>query len=165
MGRLRHDSRSTDGAQYRGLARNRSGDRAAAAQSSEENVSVATGTAMGVAMLIGVAALEAQEVTIGPTIVTARAAFFVSAPEEHESVRIPDTNTPCGSPLKNAAMLGLGLSLAVGVIELTYTIIREPFVRNGRDLPRADPKLIAWAGGAGFAIGLIGTEVCRRRRR
>lgn len=120
---------------------------------------------VGVAMLIGVSAVEAQDVTGGPTISAARAAFSMSAPSASEPVHVGDANAHCGSALKNAALLGLGVSLAVGMIELTYTIIREPLVRNGRDLPRADPTLIAWAGGAGFVIGLIGTEICRHRRR
>jgi hypothetical protein len=85
--------------------------------------------------------------------------------ETSHTVELPIASSHCGSALKNAVMLGLGVSLAVGVIELTYTVIREPLVRNGHDLPRADPTLIAWAGGAGFVIGLVGTELCRRRER
>jgi hypothetical protein len=70
----------------------------------------------------------------------------------------------CGSILKNGALLGLGLALAVGSIELAYTIVREPFVRNGHDWPVAAPVWIAWAGGAGFIAGVVGTTLCRRRR-
>lgn len=99
----------------------------------------------------------------GPTVTAARAAFF--APSGQRPAPIADyAEASCGSALKNAALLGLGLSLATAVIELVYTLVREPFVRNGHDVPGADPTIIAWAGGAGFVAGLIGTELCRRRR-
>ena len=101
----------------------------------------------------------------GPTVVAARAAFSTpSTPTDAASIALLPA-AECGSTLKNAALLGLGLSLATAVLELTYTILREPFVVNGVDLPAADPRIIAGAGGAGFIIGLVGTEMCRRRRR
>jgi hypothetical protein len=128
-------------------------------------VSIAT-RAVGIAMLAGGSMLAAQErAASGPTVVAARAAFFTLPVPTRERAVVHDTSARCGSSLKNAAMLGLGFSLAAGMLELTYTIVREPFVRNGHDVPRADPRLIAWAGGAGFVVGLIGTELCRRRRR
>ena len=101
----------------------------------------------------------------GPTVVAARAAFFAptTATGAARIARLPAAE--CGSTLKNAALLGLGLSLATAVLELTYTILREPFVVNGVDLPAADPRIIAGAAGAGFIVGLVGTEMCRRRRR
>ena len=99
----------------------------------------------------------------GPTIASARAGFFVpSTPIDAAAQPLPLAE--CGSTLRNAALLGLGLSLATAILELTYTIVREPFVRNGVDLPAADPRLIAAAGGVGFLVGVIGTERCRRRR-
>ena len=102
----------------------------------------------------------------GPFVEGARSAF--AAPVSIRSDAgdtLTISSTPCGSRWKNAAMLGLGLSLATGVLEVTYTLVREPVVRNGGSWPRADPALIAWAGGAGFLVGLVGTEVCRRRNR
>jgi hypothetical protein len=116
-------------------------------------------------MLVSVAALEAQTITGGPTIAAARAGFSMAPSGTLEALDPFDPTADCGSTLKNAALLGLGVALAVGVIELTYTIIREPFVRNGQDLPQANPILIAWGGGTGFVVGLVGTELCRRRRR
>ena len=115
---------------------------------------------------LAAAPLDSQErVATGPTIVAARAAFF-PPPEAHAHREVvQDTTASCGSHLKNAVMLGLGVALAAGVLELTYTLIREPLNRNGQDLPPADPMLIAWAGGGGFVIGFAGTELCRRRRR
>jgi hypothetical protein len=127
-------------------------------------VSLARRAAVGVAVLLGVSTVEAQ-VADGPTIRAARAGVSMISRETFRALRLPNTTAHCGSGFKNAALLGLGFSLAVGVIELTYTIIREPLVRNGHDLPQADPMLIAWAGGAGFVIGLVGTELCRRRHR
>lgn len=115
------------------------------------------------AALVAAPMLPAQ--ARGPTIAAARAAVFVSSSAPWPAPRSIELQASCGSALKNGALLGLGLSLATAVIELTYTIVREPFVRNGHDLAAADPTLIAWAGGAGFVIGLVGTEVCRRRRR
>ncbi|HEY7408294.1 MAG TPA: hypothetical protein VH638_08500 [Gemmatimonadaceae bacterium] len=115
------------------------------------------------AALVAAPMLPAQE--RGPTVAAARAAVFVLSAAPSPASPSIDLQASCGSALKNAALLGLGLSLATAVLELTYTIAREPFVRNGHDLPAADPALIAWAGGAGFVIGLVGTEVCRRRRR
>ena len=101
----------------------------------------------------------------GPTVVAARAAFFTpTMPTDGATVALLP-RSECGSTLRNAALLGLGLSLATAVLELTYTIVREPFVKNGVDLPAADPRLIAGAAGAGFIVGLVGTELCRRRRR
>jgi hypothetical protein len=124
---------------------------------------VSVGTiAAGVALVITGSLLGAQE--HGPTVTAARAAFAAPATAgDHEP---PTFTAPasCGSALKNAALLGLGLSLATAVLELTYTFVREPFVRNGHDLPGADPTIIAWAGAAGFIGGLVGTELCRRRR-
>ena len=102
----------------------------------------------------------------GPFVDGARSAF--AAPLSIGSDAggsLARSSTRCGSHWKNAAMLGLGLSLATGVLEVTYTLVREPVVRNGGSWPRADPALIAWAGGAGFVVGLVGTEVCRRRNR
>jgi hypothetical protein len=129
-------------------------------------VSITTLAAVGIATLLGVWTLGAQEpVTSGPTVTAARAAFFVPAGASRERAAVRDTSSTCGSALKNAAMLGLGFSLAASILELTYTIVREPLVRRGHDLPPADPALIAWAGGAGFVLGLIGTERCRRRHR
>ena len=116
-------------------------------------------------MLLGASILEAQAGAGGPTIAAARVGVSVPSSGTSHHVELPDATSHCGSALKNAAMLGLGFSLAVGVIELTYTIVREPLIRNGHDLPHADPMLIAWAGGAGFVIGLVGTELCRRRHR
>ena len=116
--------------------------------------------------MLAAAPLASQErVATGPTVVAARAAFF-PAPEAHAGREVVnDIPASCGSYFKNAALLGLGFALAAGVLELTYTVIREPLNRNGHDLAAADPMLIAWAGGAGFVIGLAGTELCRRRRR
>jgi hypothetical protein len=129
-------------------------------------VSIATLAAVGIATLVGVWTLEAQEsANSGPTVTAARAAFFAPAAAPRERATVRDTSSACGSALKNAAMLGLGFSLVASILELTYTIVREPLVRRGHDLPPADPALIAWAGGAGFALGLIGTERCRRRHR
>jgi hypothetical protein len=128
-------------------------------------VSVARRAAVGVAALLGASTIEAQGAASGPTIAAARAGVSVVSSEASRVLKLPHATAHCGSAFKNAVMLGLGLSLAVGVIELTYTIVREPLVRNGHDLPHADPMLIAWAGGAGFVIGLVGTELCRRRNR
>jgi hypothetical protein len=126
-------------------------------------VSGATIRAVAVALFITSSTLAAQGG--GPTVALARAAF--SAPGATTRAALPNVEpgAPCGSALKNAALLGLGLAAATAMIELTYTIVREPFVRNGSDLPAADPRLIAWAGGAGFIVGALGTELCRRRRR
>ena len=122
--------------------------------------------AVGIALLVSASMLGAQEpVTSGPTVIAARAAFYTPSAGIRERSVAYDTSADCGSSLKNAAMLGLGFSLAAIVLELTYTLVREPFVRRGHDVPPADPALIAWAGGAGFVVGLIGTELCRRGRR
>ena len=105
-------------------------------------------------------------VDAGPFVERVRSA--VAAPvsiRDDAGATLAISRTPCGSRWKNAAMLGLGLSLATGVLEVTYTLVREPVVRNGGSWPRADPALMAWAGGAGFLVGIVGTEVCRRRRR
>ncbi len=115
-----------------------------------------------IALLVDAPTLVAQE--RGPTVAAARAAFF-TPPSPQGQLPIADSAAAsCGSALKNAALLGLGLSLATATIELLYTLVREPFVRNGHDVPGADPTIILWAGGAGFIAGLIGTEICRRRR-
>ena len=101
----------------------------------------------------------------GPTVVAARAAFFApTTPADAATVALLPA-AECGSTLRNGALLGLGLSLATAMLELTYTIVREPFVVNGVDLPAADPRLVAGAAGAGFIVGLVGTELCHRRRR
>ena len=113
-------------------------------------------------LLVNASTVAAQD--RGPTVTAARAAFFAPPSLERRTPTAGHAATPCGSTLKNAAMLALGLSLATAVIELTYTLAREPFVRNGHDLPGADPTIIVWAGGAGFIAGLAGTEICRRRR-
>jgi hypothetical protein len=121
--------------------------------------------AVAIATLV-VAPLHSQApISTGPTVATARVAFVPPAAVRAEPGVVYDTPGSCGSHFKNAVMLGLGFALATGVIELTYTIIREPVNRNGHDWPAADPMLIAWAGGAGFVIGLVGTELCQRRRR
>ena len=126
-------------------------------------MTVATIGAVVVSLFIAGSTLVAQE--RGPTVALARAAF--AAPLAPAPFAPPTLDVPasCGSALRNAALLGLGLAAATATIELTYTILREPFVRNGSDLPAADPMLIAWAGGAGVIVGAIGTELCRRRRR
>ncbi len=118
--------------------------------------------AAAAALVITGSALTAQE--HGPTVTAARVAFAVPAMIDHDDPPALEPPASCGSALKNAALLGLGLSLATAVIELTYTVVREPFVRNGHDLPVADPTIIAWAGGAGFIGGVVGTALCRRRR-
>ena len=129
-------------------------------------MSIAARAAVGIAMIVGASTLEAQGRSVGgPTILAARAAHFVPATTSHDAWVDFDEPASCGSPLKNAALLGLGFSLAAVVLEVTYTIVREPFVRRGHEVSPADPTLIAWAGGAGFVLGLIGTELCRRRRR
>lgn len=119
-------------------------------------------TALLVALVITASALTAQE--YGPTVAAARAAFWVPTIADRAAPALPGAPASCGSALKNAALLGLGLSLAAAVIELVYTLAREPFVRNGHDIPGADPAIIAWAGAAGFIGGLVGTALCRRRR-
>jgi hypothetical protein len=116
-------------------------------------------------MLLGASSLGAQErVAGGPTVSSARAAFSPPMLAKASPAFTIDTKPSCGSSLKNAAMLGLGFSVAAVMLELTYTVIREPLIRRGHDLPPADPMLIAWAGGAGFVLGLMGTELCRNRR-
>lgn len=111
--------------------------------------------------------ISAQErlVATGPTIGLARAAFSV-APAPHAPIAIDSViDESCGSMLRNGLLMGLGFSLATASLELLYTLVREPFVRQGHDVARADPRWIAWAGGAGFVVGLIGTDRCRRRQR
>jgi hypothetical protein len=116
--------------------------------------------------VLAVAPLSSQErIASGPTIVAARAAFFLPPDARALGRVMQEPPVSCGSHLKNGVLLGLGFALAAGVLELTYTLIREPLNRNGHDLAAADPMLIAWAGGAGFVIGLAGTEVCQRRGR
>ena len=118
--------------------------------------------ALLVALVPTASALTAQE--RGPTVMAARAAFVAPSIADRHAPASHAAAAPCGSALKNAALLGLGLSLATAVIELVYTIVRVPWVRNGHDVPGADPTIIAWAGAAGFIGGLVGTELCRRRR-
>jgi hypothetical protein len=118
--------------------------------------------AAAAALLITASTVMAQD--RGPTVTAARAAFVAPVSLERRTPTADYAAVSCGSPLKNAALLGLGLSLAAAVIELTYTLVREPFVRNGHDVPGADPTIIVWAGGAGFIAGVVGTEMCRRRR-
>ena len=122
-----------------------------------------------VALALGVCAsvITAQErpAATGPTIALARAAFSLE-PEPHTPIAIDSLITEsCGSMLRNGLLMGLGFSLATASLELVYTLVREPLVRQGHDVARADPRWIAWAGGAGVIIGLIGTERCRRRQR
>lgn len=122
--------------------------------------------AVCVAVLVTPAVARAQAaVGAGPTIDAARSGFSVPVSIRRGVTVSLAASVACGSPWRNAVMLGLGLSLATGVLELTYTLLREPVVRNGGSWPRADPALMAWAGGAGFVAGLFGTEVCRRRNR
>ena len=122
---------------------------------------------IALALVVCVPAVGAQvrPIVSGPTVVAARAAFSVAPAISLSSdggLRIPES---CGSSVRNALLLGLGFSLATASLELVYTILREPFSRNGHDWARADPVWIAWAGGAGFLAGWIGTELCRRRQR
>lgn len=118
-------------------------------------------------LVVWASVMTAQEppVATGPTIALARAAFAV-APTPHAPIAIDSViEESCGSMLKNGLLMGLGFSLATASLELVYTLVREPFVRQGHDVARADPRWILWAGGAGFVVGLIGTERCRRRQR
>ena len=115
-----------------------------------------------VALVVSASLLAAQ--AQGPTVTAARVALAAPAIAGHPAPPMLGAPASCGSALKNATLLGLGLSLATAVLELTYTLVREPFVRSGHDVPGADPTLIAWAGAAGFIGGLVGTEICRRRR-
>ena len=117
--------------------------------------------AAAAALLADVSSAIAQD--RAPTVAAARAAFAVPSTSDRTAM-VYQPAAACGSTLKNAALLGLGLSLATAVIELMYTLVREPFIRNGHDLPGADPTIILWAGTAGFVAGLVGTEICRRRR-
>lgn len=125
---------------------------------------VATLRALVIAAVLGTSTLAAQE-RRGLTITAARAAFSSPTRPATDGSLSRIAPADCGSSLRNAVLLGVGLSLAAGVLELTYTLIREPFVRRGHDWPAARPVIIAWAGAAGFALGLAGTEMCRRRRR
>lgn len=118
--------------------------------------------ATAAALVLTASTLAAQGQS--PTVAAARAAFAVPAIAGPRAMPVLDPAASCGASLKNAALLGLGLSLATATIELVYTVVREPFVRNGHDIPGADPTIIAWAGAAGFIGGLVGTEICRRRR-
>jgi hypothetical protein len=124
---------------------------------------VSIATIAAVVLFLPGSLLAAQEG--GPTVVAGRVAFFAPSVESRTHAVELEPAAPCGAALKNAALLGLGVSLATAMIEFTYTLVREPFVRNGHDWPGADPTLIAWAGGAGFVVGLVGSELCRRRRR
>ena len=118
--------------------------------------------AVAITLLANASMVVAQE--RGPTVAAARAAFRAPSSAERRLPMAEYASASCGSALKNAVLLGLGLSLATATIELLYTLVREPFVRNGHDVPGADPAIILWAGGAGFVAGLAGTEMCRRRR-
>jgi|RhiMetdeSRZDD1v2_1073273.scaffolds.fasta_scaffold1603765_1 hypothetical protein len=114
-------------------------------------------------LFLATSALAAQ--AQGPTVAEARVAFFASpTPGDATTITLLPP-AECGSTVKNAALLGLGFFFAAAVLELTYTFLREPFVLNGVDLPAADPRIIAGAAGGGFLVGLVGTELCRRRRR
>ena len=115
-----------------------------------------------VAVLVATSPLAAQD--DGPTVAAARAAVVAPTMDARGASPLLDAPAPCGPALKNAALLGLGVSLGTAAIELLYTLVREPFVRNGHDVPGADPTIIAWAGAAGFVGGLVGTAMCRRRR-
>lgn len=126
-------------------------------------MSRATFVVVAASLFVASSTLAAQ--AYGPTVVAARAAFFTPSTPTDVATLALEAPAACGSRLTNAALLGLGLSLATAMLELTYTIVREPFVVNGVDLPAADPRLIAGAAGAGFIVGLVGTELCRRRRR
>ncbi|HJU69226.1 MAG TPA: hypothetical protein VJ650_13380 [Gemmatimonadaceae bacterium] len=119
-------------------------------------------TAILVALLGSASTAVAQ--AHGPTVTAARVAFVAPSSGERRVPVVDYAATSCGSASKNAALLGLGLSLATATLELAYTVVREPFVRNGHDVPGADPTLIGWAGGAGFIGGLVATTMCRRRR-
>ena len=116
-----------------------------------------------VVLLLAVSILRAQE--HGPTVAAARIAVTAPPAPDDYATRPYAPPADCGSVVKNAVLLGAGFSLATMMIELMYTIVREPFVQNGHDWPAADPTLIAWAGGAGVVVGLVGTHLCRRRRR
>lgn len=104
--------------------------------------------------------LGAQPVAPVGTIGAAR----VAVTQPHGTVNAGSTlePLPCGSALKNGAMLGLGLALATASLELLYTLVRAPFVNAGHDVPRAEPWLITIAGGTGFLAGLVRSELCRR---
>lgn len=129
-------------------------------------MSIGARAAVGIAMILGASALQAQDSGgSGPTILAARAAVFVPTTTSHQASVVFTQEQSCGSALKNAALMGLGFSLAAVVLEVTYTLVREPFVRRGHEVSPADPALIAWAGGAGFVLGLLGTELCRQRQR
>lgn len=120
---------------------------------------------VAVAPLLFVASATLSAQTYGPTVVAARAGFAAPSLTTDAATVALLPAAECGSRLRNAALLGLGLSLATAMLELTYTILREPFVVNGVELPAADPRIIAGAAGGGFILGLVGTELCRRRRR
>ncbi len=115
-----------------------------------------------VGVIVTTSPLAAQD--HGPTVAAARAAVVAPTMDGRGASLLLDAPAACGSALKNAALLGLGFSLGTAAIELLYTLVREPFVRNGHDVPGADPTIIAWAGAAGFVGGLVGTAICRRRR-
>ena len=123
---------------------------------------------IALAVAVWGSAIMAQErpAVPGPTIALARVAFWVGPAPPHAPIAIESvTDQSCGSMVKNGLLMGLGFSLATASLELVYTLVREPFVRQGHDVARADPRWIAWAGGAGFVVGVIGTERCRRRQR
>jgi hypothetical protein len=121
--------------------------------------------ALALAVCVSLVGAQERAVATGPTIGAARVAFSV-ATLAHPTIALDSVITEsCGSMLKNGLLMGLGFSLATASLELVYTLVREPFVRQGHDVARADPRWIAWAGGAGFLVGLIGTERCRRRQR
>lgn len=117
------------------------------------------------AVWVSMVGAQERALTTGPTIAAARVAFSVAMTDRAPIALDSVFNESCGSMLKNGLLMGLGFSLATASLELVYTLVREPFVRQGHDVARADPRWIAWAGGAGFLVGLIGTERCRRRQR
>lgn len=106
------------------------------------------------------APLGAQPVAPAGTMSAARMAVAPLPTEANAVITIEPRS--CGSSLKNGTMLGLGLALATASLELVYTLLRAPFANAGHDVPRAEPWLIAIAGGAGFLVGVVRTEICRR---
>ena len=117
------------------------------------------------AVWVSLVGAQERAIATGPTIGAARVGVSI-VPTAHSAIAL-DSVIPesCGSMLKNGLLMGLGFSLATASLELVYTLVREAFVRQGHDVTPADPRWIAWAGGAGFLVGLIGTERCRRRQR
>ncbi|MGQ0714492.1 MAG: hypothetical protein ACT4PJ_12285 [Gemmatimonadaceae bacterium] len=121
--------------------------------------------ALALLLYVSVGGAQERAIGYGPTVAAARAGFFVAPePSPTPAIDVP-TASPCGSVMRNALLMGLGFALATGSLELLYTLVREPFVRSGHDVPRANPEWIAWAGGAGFMLGLVSTAICQRRDR